>query len=129
MRLDEHKKITSVFIHGKEWWDKHNGNSYWAANIYINGYFVLSIPAGSGSSRWDRDALYTLMDELGYKRITGSGCNYHESADWETRNGIAVYSSLREGCKKKDVWAWGKCEPDPTYLEHFRRVASRTPVK
>jgi len=40
---DETKAIRSVFIEGREWFDKQNGNSYWSARCWVDGEIVLTI--------------------------------------------------------------------------------------
>lgn len=126
MRIENETAITSIFLHGKCWWSRTNGISEWCAHISINGRFVAVVPAENYSSGWDGRAMTWLMDQLGYKRSGphASGCGtYQEWGQWLEQNNIHLYSVLEEDVTRTGFRRWENCEPDLTYLEHYKKIA------
>ena len=60
------QEIRSVFVEGREWFDKVNGNSYFSARIWINGGQVAILPFSYGyGDQFIYEAQRKLI-ELGY---------------------------------------------------------------
>lgn len=56
------RKITrSVFIEGRLWFDKVNGNTYFSARVWVDGRIVSVLPMQYG---YDNQFLYAANDEL-----------------------------------------------------------------
>jgi len=61
-----HKITRSLFIEGREWFDKVNGNSYFSARIWVDGGQVAILPFQYGyGSQFEYEAQKKLL-ELGY---------------------------------------------------------------
>jgi hypothetical protein len=61
-----HKIARSLFIEGREWFDKVNGNSYFSARIWVDGGQVAILPFQYGyGSQFEYEAQKKLL-ELGY---------------------------------------------------------------
>ena len=60
------KEMRSLFVEGREWFDKVNGNSYFSARIWINGGQVAILPFQYGyGDQFIYEAQRKLID-LGY---------------------------------------------------------------
>ena len=95
------KKIQrSLFVEGREWFDKVNGNSYFSARIWVDGgqVAILTFQYGYGD-QYLYEAQRKLV-ELGY--ISGEESN---RGLWSIAQelGIDLYSAKSE-CKKADMF-------------------------
>lgn len=97
-------KIHTVDIAAKEWFDKINGNSYFAAQIIINyqleneTYTYLPFQYGYGG-QYEQEAISTLKD-LGY-----TTCKSFK----ELREaGAIIRSNKTDKCLLREVKTWGK---------------------
>jgi len=62
----EPKILRSLFIEGREWFDKVNGNSYFSARIWVDGGQIAILPFQYGyGSQFEYEAQKKLL-ELGY---------------------------------------------------------------
>lgn len=58
--------LKSIFIEAREWFDKSGGNSYWSAQIQVDGQLVITIPMTYGyESAYITGSLQALQ-EAGY---------------------------------------------------------------
>lgn len=60
------KEIRSMFVEGREWFDKVNGNSYFSARIWINGGQVAILPFQYGYGEQFLYEAHRKLIELGY---------------------------------------------------------------
>lgn len=97
-------KIKTIDIIAKEWFDKANGNSYFAANITLN--FGLSdcqnifIPFKYG---YGDNYIYTSFDELinrGFIKNENSNFSVWKFCN---DNNIIFRNKKYENCKKRDL--------------------------
>ena len=58
--------IRSVFVEGREWFDKVNGNSYFSARIWVNGGQVAILPFQYGYGDQFIYEAQKKLTELGY---------------------------------------------------------------
>lgn len=93
--------IGSIYVHGKTWFDKVNGNSYFSARIEINGEEVARLPFQYG---YGDQYLYEARKVLTEKGLIADRIG----ALWQLRDeNISVYYVLEEA-KKSEVVGWGK---------------------
>ncbi len=95
------KKITrSLFIEGREWFDKVNGNSYFSARIWVDGgqVAILTFQYGYGD-QYLYEAQKKLL-ELGYLPQEGKSAGLWTIAQ---EQGFDFYSS-KTGTKKADMF-------------------------
>lgn len=92
--------MKTISIHGKEYFDKANANSYFASKVYVDGELTaeLSFRYGYGSQ-----CSYESMQELVKAGML-------ERGTWQEckEKGIQVIDSLETGCKKSEVKAFVK---------------------
>lgn len=68
------KKIESVGIRGKRWFDRRNGNTYNSVAIFVNGRRVATLGIGYGyGSMYEQRAVKWLLDEYKLKGETYYG--------------------------------------------------------
>lgn len=93
--------MNSIFVHGKTWFDKVNGNSYFSARVEIDGKEVARIPFQYGYGD-------QYLFEAGQALIKAGLVKEDVGALWNLRDqGIAVYKVL-ELVGKSDAKGWGK---------------------
>lgn len=100
---------TSIFVHGKTWFDKANGNSYFSAKIYVDGEQVAFLPFQYGyGDQYEYEASQVLRG-LGLLPEGFPADNGGSSAPlWRLRDfGVHYYHSISDA-KKRDVVRWGK---------------------
>ena len=101
------KKITSITILAREWFDKVNGNSYFSAQVYINGKRVLNLPFQYDyGDQYAQAAKEELMD-MGVINIKKSA-NGTSQPLWLycKNNGIDLIADKAENQLKRDVEAF-----------------------
>ena len=105
MSTEEQPKIErSVYIHGKGWFDKVNGNSYFSARVYVDGEEVARLPFQYGYSDQYKQEGRKALKELGYLSTDFDG------PLWTLRDSnIDAYYVIYEA-KKTDVTRWGKSD-------------------
>ena len=105
----DRNNIIAIFVQGKEWVSKVDGNSYWASVVTLTdashntSYFCLEFQYGYGS--------FYIQESIKQLRERG----YIDQPSAEYRSGIysngkrVIWSeSMQEDCKKREVVAWGK---------------------
>lgn len=95
------KKITrSLFIEGREWFDKVNGNSYFSARIWVDGEIVGVLPFQYGyGDQYTYEAQKWLLSE-GYLSQEGKSNGLWTIA----REGGFDYYAVKSYHKKADMF-------------------------
>lgn len=96
------KKIErSLFIEGREWFDKTGGNSYFSARVWVDGEVVGVLPFqyGYGNS-YEYEAQKWLLSE-GY--LPQEGKNYY-SLSTITRNLGLDYYAVKSFTNKREMF-------------------------
>jgi len=91
--------INKINIDCKEWFDKLNGNSYFAGTIQINDKETFLIPFTYGyGSQYEQEAKAILT------QLNKISCDYSYSL-WRycKINDIQLISNLKENCKKREL--------------------------
>ena len=97
-------KVKTIDIQAKEWFDKINGNSYFASKIIVNKSlkneksYVLPFQYGYGDSYQDK--ALELLKENGLIK---------ETSVFKLKNeGVIIKSQKQGNCLEKDVVNFGK---------------------
>jgi hypothetical protein len=105
-------KIKTIDIQAKEWFDKVNGNSYFAAQVVINYGMKMAktvyLPFQYGYGEHYKDmAMKALIEQGLIKDVKES--NYRE-AIWQycERQNIILRYSKQENCLKREVVGFGQ---------------------
>jgi hypothetical protein len=94
--------MNSIFISTKRWFDKVNGNSYFAARVYVDGVEVARLPFQYGYERADEYAAVVELTALG---LTAAG---NVGLDTVARNaGAVLYRAPIAYFTKAEVKRWG----------------------
>ena len=81
----------SVFIEGREWLDKVNGNSYFSARIWVDGDIVAALPFQYGyGDMYSFESIRKLV-ELGYVSFDDGDRPFWAVAE---ENGFDIYRSI-----------------------------------
>lgn len=94
--------VKTIDINAKEWFDRVNGNSYFAGTVTVNygmpdqKEFIMPFQYGYGS-QYEYEALITLKNEGLIPEIS-----FHEL--WE--RGVVVRRHKQTGCKKRELMAY-----------------------
>jgi len=94
-------QVKAITIHGKEWFDRINGNSYHSVRVYVDGIaHALEFDYGYGSMYEQRAG--ELLKELGV--LPSATCLYSQCAK------LGINYNCHKDTKqlKRDVVAWGK---------------------
>ena len=96
-------ELRSIFIEGRLWFDKVNGNTYFSNRIRVNGKVVSQMPMEYGN---DLQHVYRAVQHL-HER--GYFAGEKVPSVWEIRDemGVDIYYSSTYG-KKSDLFAGGK---------------------
>jgi hypothetical protein len=90
------KNIKSLFIEGRLWFDKINGNTYHAVRIQANGQVIGQVPMTYGyGDMWQ----YTALDWLKSKGLVSEEVR----SIYELRKHAEVYITATETLKR-DLW-------------------------
>lgn len=89
-------------VNAREWFDKINGNSYFAANMYLDDELIATMPFQYGYGSHYLDITMDELKKLGKFDINGG-------ALWSfcDNNHIKLISHKQENCLKRDVVAFG----------------------
>ena len=108
-------KIKTIDISAREWFDKVNGNSYFAGSVTINYHMedevVLKMPFQYGyGSQYESEAWSTIVsnelikNEGKNKKYFNRGNGDHVDAYWFCKdNEIIVRSNIITGCLKREL--------------------------
>lgn len=95
------EKPKVIIVHGKEWFDKVNGNSYHSVVVTVDDKnYSLPFAYGYGSMYEQRAG--NLLKETGI--LPEKSCLYSQCE----KLGIIYKSFIETGCKKRDVVKWGE---------------------
>ncbi len=99
------RQVRSVTIIGRKWFDRVNGNTYFTAEILVNGIHVHSMPYEYGYGSQYEDASMTWLENSGLipprKQHANGG---HEAVwQWHEREGIDFYSVAAYVPTKKEL--------------------------
>ena len=98
--MEKAKIGRSLFIEGREWFDKVNGNSYFSARIWVDGGQVAILPFQYGyGSQFEYEAQKKLL-ELGYLPQEGKNRGMWSIAN---EQGFDYYSS-KTSTKKSEMF-------------------------
>ena len=102
----------SLFLEGRAWFDKLNGNTYHSVRIWLNGEIIIIVPLTYGyENAYQQTAISSLVEE-GYLPATifqhGEHRATREYPVWQIARKleISVYSVLAYG-KKSELWKRG----------------------
>lgn len=90
---------SSVFIEGRSWLDKFNGNSYWSARIWVDGAVVVQLPMAYGYGEMYVQQSVAWLIENGY-------LPEHRTVGELRKQGIALYRSITPALKREMFRAW-----------------------
>ncbi len=99
------KKIRSITIIGRRWFEKTNGNTYFSAIGLINGEVVVSIDFSYGyGSQYESEIIRKMKDAKllpGIEEYASGG----SQSGWSycDKNSIAYYSTVSDVAKRKDL--------------------------
>lgn len=88
------EQIKTIDVHAKEWWDKVNGNSYFAALVTVN---------------------FGMEDERQYKIPYQYG--YGQHYEYEARNLLID----KEGIKAQNINLWRYCRENGIILRSWKK--------
>lgn len=102
------KKIKTITVIGKRWFDKTYGNTYCSARVYFDNVEVCKVPWTYGYGNFYEQAASERVEKLGLlkdHRITD--LNNRESLyAYAARNNIEYMSHHSDGLKR-DMVSWG----------------------
>jgi hypothetical protein len=92
-------QVKTIDINCKQWFDKVNGNSYFAGSITLNfgqpDAITLNMPFQYGYGDFYKYEALETLQVLGYITVT-------HTADLR-EHGIIVRSNIQRGCKKREL--------------------------
>ena len=96
-------ELESLFIEGRLWFDKINGNTYFSNRVWINGKVTFEMPMEYGYDLQYLHRAIQLLQEWGYFKEGKT------PSVWEIRDemGIHIYHVATYG-KKSDLFTGGK---------------------
>ena len=96
-------ELSSIFIEGRLWFDKVNGNTYFSNRIWINGSVVYEMPMEYGYEEMYVQRAIAYLHERGYFATE------KVPSVWEIRDemGIHFYKVATYG-KKSELFTGGK---------------------
>lgn len=90
---------SSVFIEGREWFDKSAGNTYYSARLWVDGSVVAQLPRTyGGRDKYYHDSVMWLVAN-GY-------LPEHRTAGDLRKSGIALYRTVTPSLKRDLFRAW-----------------------
>jgi hypothetical protein len=102
--MNEIKIKRSLFIEGREWHDKINGNSYFSARVWVDGQIVAVLPFQYG---YESHYLTIAMDKL--VELAYVPTDYAKKALWHLRDDFGIdYYYQKSNTNKKEMFVQGK---------------------
>ncbi len=102
-------KIKTVDVHAKEWFDRVNGNSYFAGRITLNygmkSEKVIEIPFQYGYGDHYRDTAFNLLIKSGVLKDVQEMESYWR---YYERKNIICRHSKEDNCLKREVINFGE---------------------
>lgn len=103
-------KVRTIDIHAKEWFDKVNGNSYFAAHVTLNyglpGETTFNIPFKYGYGDYYVQASTKMLQEKGVIKTIDNNKTFVSLRQMCHEHGIVLRASKSEA-KQKEVKEWG----------------------
>jgi len=101
------KKIKSIMIVGKRWFDKVNGNTYCSSRVYINGEYSFCVPWTYGYGNYYEQKAKEVLNSKGLIKLEkySNGC-YSSFHEYCNKNKIKYETLVTDGLKR-DMVAWG----------------------
>ena len=95
--------MESVMIHGKQWFDKSAGVTYFSARVMVDGKEVARLPFQQG---YGSQYVYEAQKALTSLNLIPDNAR----PLWTLRDnlGIAIYEVLEADLSKREVVGWGK---------------------
>ena len=94
-------ELRSLFIEAREWFDKVNGNSYFSAQIQVNGEVVATLPFQYGYERhFEYEAQKKLL-EMGY--LPQVEKNFHSLSTLAEKLSFDYYA-VKSSTKKSEMF-------------------------
>jgi len=99
------RKVKSVTVIGRKWFDKINGNTYFTAEILVNGIHVRSMPFEYGYGEQYEQASLDWLEKSGLIPAFKQYANGGKEAvfQWKDREGIDFYSIASYVAKKREL--------------------------
>ena len=99
------RKVRSVTVIGRKWFDKVNGNTYFTAEILVNGIHVHSMPYEYGYSDQYIESSLAWLENSGLTPARKQHANGSHEAywQWSDREGIDFYSVASYVPTKKEL--------------------------
>jgi hypothetical protein len=97
--LDTFVEVESIFIVGRRWFEKTNGNTYHTSEIYVNNNFVHKISTcGSG-----QQYLWTALNWLKNNKCLNSISENDNPSIFCRENNIKLNHTVADVGRKKDL--------------------------
>lgn len=93
--------MQSIFIEAREWYDKVNGNSYFAGRVELDGQHVAYLPFQYGYESAYRDAAFKALQDA--QLIPATVRNF-----WELKAAGFVVYSVKYPSTKRDAVRFGR---------------------
>lgn len=96
--------VKSIIIIGRRWFRRSYGNTYFSADIIVDGKKVHTIPKEYGYGDHYADRAMDWLDENGYISRRNYDNGGHE-ARWQTaeRMGIAISCAVSDVARERDL--------------------------
>jgi len=102
--MNEIKIKRSLFIEGREWHDKINGNSYFSARVWVDGQIVAVLTLQYG---YESHYFTIAMDKL--VELAYVPTDYAKKALWHLRDDFGIdYYYQKSNTNKKEMFVQGK---------------------
>ncbi len=99
--LQTEKIVPTIDIVAKEWFDKVNGNSYFAARVVINGSKVVNVPFQYG---YGDQYLQAITHQLQTDGLLPEG-ELYSLPRYCRENGIKLTNNMQRNCLKRELKA------------------------
>lgn len=104
------KKVKSIMVIGRTWFDKINGNTYCSSRVFINGELSFAVPWQYGYGNYYEQAAKEELNKRGIIKLenysNGMTSSFYEYCE---KNKIKYETSVNHGLKR-DMVTWGKNE-------------------
>lgn len=97
------KKMHSLVLVGRRWWNRRTGNTYHSVEIIVNGNPVQKIPYSFGYGQQYEDSAAEWLDANGYMpgRLAFESSGGKEQIGWYCeRNKIQLYRTVTDVTRK-----------------------------
>jgi|688.fasta_scaffold04876_11 hypothetical protein len=98
--LDTFVEVESIFIIGRRWFEKTNGNTYHTSEIYVNNNFVHKISMTYG---YGQQYLWTALNWLKNNKYLSSISEKDNPSIFCRENNIKLNHTVADVGRKKDL--------------------------